>query len=106
MQIARYVLEQTDRMTDAQRKTVCTELHGLYRWRDAINEQIRRCENILNDELSVGMIQTGEILEIDRELLAIEPDAYCIKVSRRGIIQHGKNVKPRIDYLRKCDLRK
>ena len=106
MQIAKYILQSDNKMTDAQRKIICTELHGLLRWRDAINAQIRRCENILDDALSVGMIQTGEVLEIDRELLAIEPDAYCIKVSRRGIIHHGKNVKPRIDYLRKCDLRK
>jgi len=49
-------------------------------------------------DYDVSFVHVGEVLELDRELLAEQPDSYCIKVRNT----HSK----RIEYITKQQLRK
>ena len=101
---AKYVLNN-ERLTAEQKEQAQKEMSYLLRLQCAIASRVCLLSDILTNDNNVGMIHRGEVLELDRELLAEEPDSYCIKVLRYGPIVRGE-MKTRIDYIRKSDLRK
>ena len=101
---AKYVLNNA-RLTDEQRTQAQAELNRLLHLQSAIASRVCMLSDMLNNDNNVSMVHRGEVLELDRELLAEEPDSYCIKVLRHGAIVRGK-MKTYVDYIRKQDLRK
>ena len=101
---AKYVLNNA-RLTAEQREQSQAELNRLLHLQNAISSRVCLLSDMLTNDNQVGMIHRGEVLELDRELLAEEPDSYCIKVLRYGATVRGKASR-RIDYIRKSDLRK
>ena len=101
---AKYILENA-RLTDEQRTQAQNELNKLLHLQSAIASRVCLLSDMLNNDNNVGMIHRGEVLELDREFLAEEPESYCIKVLRHGPIVRG-HMQTHVDYIRKQDLRK
>ena len=93
---AKYVLENA-RLTDEQRTQAQAELNRLLHLQNAISSRVCLLSDLLTNNNNVGMIHRGEVLELDRELLAEEPESYCIKVLRYGATVRGK-AQRHIDY--------
>ena len=101
---AKYILESA-RLTEQERQHMQAEVNYLLRLQCAIASRVCLLSDMLTNDNNVGMIHRGEVLELDRELLAEEPDSYCIKVLRHGPIVRG-HMQTHVDYIRKSDLRK
>lgn len=90
--LVKYVDKPLDRQGDAEKRSRLTYLQNL---RHKITKEICNLESSLTP---VTMVQTAKVIELDRDILAEEPQAYCIKARN---LHNG-----RIVYLTKSQLRK
>lgn len=93
-QLARYV--KGANIAPQTQDDIYKRIGELYSAEQRFKSERLRLQSLVDNDVS--MVHTGEVLEIDKELLALEPDGYCVKV--RNLTTN------RIEYLTKAQLRK
>jgi hypothetical protein len=93
-QLAKYV--RGSNRTPEQQDEIYKRIGELYALEQRFKNERLRLQSIVDNDVS--MVHVGVVLEIDRELLALEPDCYGIKV--RNLSSN------KVEYVTKAQLRK
>ena len=96
MQQAKYV-KGSRSYTASQIEAMKKELAYMARLQSAVTDRICMLTDAITSDLDVSFVHVGDVVEIDRELLAEEPEAFAI-----AIRNHSSR---KVDYVTKAMLR-
>lgn len=96
IQTCKYVRDCKHR-TPEETERIRQELRVCHQWHTAIAERIAFLSDCLSGSQEVSFVHHGIVEEIDREVLAEDETAYCIRI---------RNEQGRVEYLTRSQLRK